>query len=138
MAVSDLTNTTWIINSTTCNAGYGNYQNLNYRVSSNSEFVDYTWLLIGYRFSFDNGAIATANRVTYMTINRPAAVNDIITITGGTDVTNASLIAWLEANAVQQVSPTDNKIFIGSNSIDKAYFGSTEIQSMYLGNTKIY
>lgn len=66
-----------------------------------------------------------------------------IQITGGTDATNASLIAWLEANGTltpptpPQPSTTNN-IFFGNSSIDKIYFGTSEVSKIYYGNTLIY
>lgn len=59
-----------------------------------------------------------------------------ITITGGTDATNATLIAWLETNATQQVS--GGSLFLGSLPIDKMFVGSSEVQSVWYGTEKVW
>lgn len=102
MAVSDLTGTTWVLNSTTANPSSTIFATLNF--SSNSQsFVALTVYddmdaeqTIAYReqgaqfptLVYEWGWSAEAYRT--------------ISITGGDDVTNATFIAWLEANAEQQ------------------------------------
>lgn len=62
-----------------------------------------------------------------------------ITITGGTDVTNANLIAWLQANATQIVEPTGTNTFsIGSLQVANVYFGLLQINKIYLGNSLVW
>lgn len=59
-----------------------------------------------------------------------------IEITGGTDVTNADLIAWLEANATQVVSATPSLNFGGSDVT--LFLGSSYVSKVYLGSTLLY
>lgn len=100
---TDLTGTSWKINSIECTAGYGifNVDNL-----QNDDVEGCSQLGIGYEYSFESGWGAQANSVWgYNTENFMVygyEVGNIITITGGSDVTNADLIAWLKANATQQ------------------------------------
>ena len=63
-----------------------------------------------------------------------------IEITGGTDATNASLISWLQANAVQQVEPepSSNKVTFGNLPIASISFGNQKVTKMSLGDIDIY
>lgn len=65
-----------------------------------------------------------------------------IEITGGADVTNAALIAWLEANGTLtrgSDEPTvENKIFVGGLNIAKMFVGNTEVNSVSIGDITIY
>lgn len=102
MAISDLTGTTWVLNSTTANPSSTIFATLNF--SSNSQsFVALTVYddmdaeqTIAYRGQGADFPILVYewgwSSEAYRTIS----------ITGGTDVTNATFIAWLEANAEQQ------------------------------------
>lgn len=98
MAVTDLTNTTWILNdSLTITSGI----DVNINFESNSELftrlyihpVD-RWSTVDY-FDANNSAIKRVYSDTWQ-------YNDYktITITGGDGVSNSNLISWLEANAV--------------------------------------
>lgn len=61
-----------------------------------------------------------------------------IEIIDGADVTDASLIAWLEAHADQIIEPTIPPLSIGTKNITDGYVGNKRVVSMYLGNIKIY
>ena len=132
MAVTDLTNTKWLINSKTCTAGYGTFQ-IDFDRDEWSTYYDF---YIGYGGTPD-GPYPLANSVNIA----PAGPdflqeNDIITITGGIDVTNSSLISWLEANATQIVEA--GKMYIGTSNISKMYLGQNEVSKVYLGQDLVY
>ena len=111
MAVTDLTNTTWVLNNVLDVSGGLNYT-INF-ISSNINFTSlscfpdirmsllmYDDVTVGQGLGeFDTGGpnINTWDNEAYKTIE----------ITGGTDATNASLISWLEANATQQAATPD-------------------------------
>ena len=62
-----------------------------------------------------------------------------IEITGGTSVTNTTLISWLEANATNITpTPSVNNISIGDLQLSTAYIGTGEVQKMYLGETEVW
>ena len=100
MAITDLTNTKWILNDDwTSTRGYGNFTvNLTYNNNN------YMYFYIGYNpalggseanvIGLDDGSHFFSGEVI------------TFTITGGTDATNASLISWLETNATQVVEET--------------------------------
>ena len=108
MAVTDLTNTKWVLNNVLTadqsienNFGLDGYINF---ISNNIEssnfylFYDGDELQLSYNnvsgyvyYNYNGGWINQAYR--------------IIEITGGTDATNASLISWLTSNATQVVEP---------------------------------
>lgn len=147
MAVTDLTNTKWLINSITCTAGYGQFS-INLSIENDTSSYSYSSINIGYRVQLGGELIQSyADRVALTTINpeydfdkyKELLANDIITITGGTDVTNASLISWLTANATLIIEPTTGgSISIGSFPINKVLFGTIELKSIYIGEIKLY
>lgn len=122
MAVSDLTNTTWVINDTeqflsdeptvvfTANITFtsnGNtYTSLHttYTQSVTDDYTIYYNNTLVADFVYDEGWGWWEDQA-YRTIE----------ITGGTDVTNATLISWLEANAIQQAEPTGTVLKIYNN-----------------------
>ena len=137
MAVSDLTNTTWLINSVTCTAGYGIF-NINYTCTHEGEDYECDTIWIGYRATGE-GAVASANQAV---VDELAGENlwagDTITITVGTDATNASLISWLEANATQQGGGTSGKTQLGTRPITKKMFGTREITKEVVNGVVVY
>lgn len=136
MAVSDLTNTTWVINSLTCTAGYGQFDIVG--TTTHQDFNEVSYFYIGYVFSLNDGWVSQANTISFQ--SDPSCtfvVDDEITITGGTDVTNASLISWLEANATQQTTST-GKTQIGNRAITKKMFGTREITKEVVNGVVVY
>lgn len=142
MPITDLTNTTWVINDApTINPPRMYLQHINF--TSNN--IQFTQMFIGYIPELDNENDIwfysdTASYVqAYSSPNWSNQSYRTITITGGTDVTNANLISWLEANATQQTEPTfENKITLGNLAIDNMSVGNTDVAGAYLGETKIY
>ena len=116
MSVADLTNTTWVFNEQCfpdSSAGY--YINF---MSNN---VSFDKLLLTY------GKMPTSNYIHYSQGETQIEVWNYsgwtntayktITITGGTDATNTTLIAWLESNATQTIeqSLSPNRLYIKCN-----------------------
>ena len=100
--ITDLTNTTWNIPAGwTASAGYGQF---NVSVQINSDGTPF--LYIGYIWGGSDmpSLVSTSNRITgimgSVTKNNSEAFS--ITITGGEDVTNPNLIAWLQENGTLQ------------------------------------
>lgn len=96
MAITDLTNTKWLWNEDVQSSPQ---LTGNYAINFTSNNISYSLL---------ENSMASSDRMKYdtTTVNYGGiwidAAYRLIEITGGTDVTNATLIAWLEANAVQQ------------------------------------
>lgn len=131
MAVTDLTNTKWLINSTTCTAGYGQFS-VNHTCTP-----DYQGSTIFIGYDLDRTTpVATANSVLLMGSLHTLEVNDILTIESGTDVTNSNLISWLTANATQIA--TGGSMYLGTSSISKMYIGQDEVEKIYLGQDLVY
>ena len=106
MAVSDLTGTTWLLNSSVTIEQQNDY-------SVNCTYSDYVFNSINFKYYSSDGKVWKGIQLgnSYDLIPITAEANPIsysgnlpLTITGGTDVTNATLIAWLEANATQALS----------------------------------
>ena len=136
MAVTNLTNTKWLINSITCTAGYGQFHiegTIDDPVTDNPQIDAF---YVGYRMrNFELSSVA--NYIFLNSLPTHLSVGDTITITSGTDVTNASLISWLEANATQVVE-TSGKMYLGTSSISKMYFGQQEVSKVYFGQDLVY
>ena len=110
MAVTNLTNTKWLLNATvdvsTDFTYYITFKN-GYKVLNHTgeDIYKEIRVLSGY-VSFRKGNAyytmsSSTGEINY-TYYRP------LTITGGTDVTNSTVIAWFEANATQIEIDTDN------------------------------
>ena len=117
-SVTDLTGTKWTINSHTCEAGYGQF-NVNYHYNDktrlgNTMYVGYTYEPYSLDGDPDDPFIPTANNVFLMPFMYFLMVNDIIEFTGGSDVTNPDLIAWLESHATLQVTKPAFAAFNGA------------------------
>lgn len=96
MSVSNLTNTKWIFNSTVDTTNYGDFN-----IIFNSGSMQNVGMTYG---SGDTVSYNTLGN-DYVAYSNNAWLDEdyrIIEITGGTDVTNSDLIAWLEENATLQ------------------------------------
>ena len=98
MAVSDLTGTTWLFKEPT--DWTNNTYSYSINFTSNNQNFTTMW-------ADDDGGFAYGelNYNNTQVTQWPSFVNQAyrtISITGGTDVTNSSLISWLETNATQQ------------------------------------
>lgn len=92
--VTDLTNTTWVLNSNISFAYWVNRWYINF-TSNNTNYTEF------YMGDDEEMWIYYSNNQVYYR----GWVNDVyktISITGGTDVTNANLISFLQNNATQQ------------------------------------
>lgn len=131
MALTDLTDTTWTLNSTLTSYAGGTYSIKTYNVNITTETPLSTYdgdadTFVMFAVGYDSGG-ETNNACLYTT--SPASWNNqailasgndtkalpdtwnsyyagTFTVTGGTDATNATLIAWMEDNCTQDVPPT--------------------------------
>ena len=114
MSVSTLANTKWIIKVTPTLTGQNSY-NINFNSDNFASIL----------FQIDNGSLMYMNNESedVYAYNNNSWINGqayrIIEITGGNDVTNATLIAWLEANATQvEVTNLANTKWVFKTTID--------------------
>lgn len=102
MSVSTLAGTTWVINATPV-ITFSNSFGINFTSNSDS----YDWLPLGpasiYYLYFDGEDFPSRADEAYSGDGWTNANYRTISITGGSDATNSTLIAWFEANAVQQI-----------------------------------
>ena len=115
MSVSNLTNTIWVMNNTLSSGPQVGA--ISFSVDFTSNETNYTEITLPRSGAdsdliYDNTTIYNFARRTWSSQSYR-----IIKITGGTDVTNANLISWLEANATQvQVDDlTDTKWVLNSS-----------------------
>lgn len=112
--ITDLTNTTWLINTTPIMRPRQSYWNLSF--TSNNTL--YTELYIGFNADVDTEDVIVYNSQNI--VSPDYVYNDdrgtwtnqayrTISFTGGTDATNSTLISWLQSNATQQ-TPTGTEI----------------------------
>lgn len=150
MAITDLTNTKWLLNDSIYIT-----QEISYNI--NCSYDGYDFGTIDFRYYTADITIWEDNKIWKgLLLNEDYAIAEItaqenpikvingdriLEITGGTDATNSTLISWLEANATQIVEPepsSDNKISFGNLNIKSMSLGNLPISSMYLGDIKIY
>lgn len=147
MSVQDLTNTTWILNNTFYVddiGGEGSY--ITYNLSFTSNDTSFTSISFMYDLcSIKYGAIEVAQEDTISEMYSSSFINSnymTLSITGGIDATNSTLISWLEANATLQESgggdTTTSTGKIGDLSIIKKHFGDLEIIKEVLNGQTIY
>ena len=108
MSVNDLTGTTWYFNSslTMMSQGIVVY-NIDFTSNSTSYAALSTMAAIGITYD---------RTYAYMMGSWQNQAYRTISITGGTDATNADLIAWIQANATQVVKYV-NKVLQGSTTL---------------------
>lgn len=145
MSVSDLTNTTWLLNSTLIEYDDYYYYDAEFFINFNSNGNSYN-IFEFYKNTDDynfNNLIYSSNVYVYDFLNNTWTnqAYRTIEITGGTDATNSTLISWLEANATQQESGGDTSTSngkIGDLSIIKKHFGDLEVIKEVLNGATIY
>lgn len=105
MAISDLTNTTWVFNDKLNIPNGLSYildfiSNSSYSSNMRSVVGKKVQLLYDSLIVYSDDSVIPWTNEAYKTIK----------ITGGTDATNPNLITWLQANATKQATPsTDTK-----------------------------
>ena len=122
MAVTDLTGTKWVFNDS---YPYGSIQSIARSVNFNSNNNSFVELGVEknnadeatyIQYYTDNDVILVYDSTGYAISNHWLdQAYRTIEITGGTDATNADLIAWLEANATQIIEPTGNEYTLTQN-----------------------
>lgn len=133
MSVSDLTNTTWLFNDVI------SYMSSSWSIDFISNNTNYTIIRNRYDMYIAYDSTNAYDFDQNIWVNNAYKT---IAITGGTDVTNSTLISWLEANATLQdsgggdTSPTTNKI--GDLSIIKKHFGDLEVIKEVINGSVIY
>lgn len=128
MAITDLTGTKWLFNETLISSSEFSYSidfkdltdenlydALNHQIVQMME-MEYNWLNYSNQDVYDFSTSTWINDV-YKTIE----------ITGGTDVTNATLISWLERNATQII---ENKKYLKINSNIIGFVNNKKISSV--------
>lgn len=105
MAVTDLTGTTWVINT----RPYGtsiSLGSINASINFTSNNTNYSRIFIPIEDDLVDGteALLYDNQQAYRNSAWYNEAYKTISITGGTDATNTNLINWLEANATQQAT----------------------------------
>lgn len=136
MAVTDLTNTTWLFNDDYL---VDVVQGLNYSINFISNNETFTTIKQGtFRFEGDttSGLLYNGTPVYAYSWSNFNEAYRIIEITGGTDATNSSLISWLTANATQITS--GGSMYLGTSTISKMYLGQNEVSKVYLGQDLVY
>lgn len=133
MSVSTLLNTTWIFKDSGI-VGFGTGNDVEFVISfkdaDNTPFDrlsvsgNSSSCVLSYRYTVDQ--IYYLSYVSsYNGWNYGGQARKTITITGGTDITNSTLIQWLEANATLQTVSysitvnTTNLTYSGDNTIDE-------------------
>ena len=132
--ITDLTGTKWLINSTTCSAGYGQFDvEIEVRQDEEGEqcpddrssIGDRFW--IGWGINFETGNYTRADKIIYDTMPSNIKVGDYVTFTGGDNVTDSSLISWLQSHATQIVTPEPTP----STGVIANIFVSTAMVSLF-------
>ena len=129
MAVSDLTNTKWLWNSSLIRDGSIKYYNINF-ISNNTNYTTMEIDLEDRYISYNDTTVHTYPDVWIDEVYRT------ITITGGTDATNTDLINTLTYNATQIVEA--GKTQLGTRTITKKMFGTREITKEVVNGVVVY
>lgn len=148
MAVTDLTGYTWVGNPSVNTSNFSDNTIFNIDFYTPSDVISYYY---GFRFFDSNNDGDPANALQYIISSNNyfgVLYNGVwtnnayktIEITGGTDATNATLIAWLEANGTLTApAPQPSaSISIGNLSLAKAFIGNSEVSKIYYGDTLVY
>jgi hypothetical protein len=147
MAVTDLTGTKWAVPADwSASAGYGMYSvtgTLTYtwlsgtvnNIKITDDYSDGHNLYIGYKFEGSGSFTPTADtlyvweqRANGFSPYKPSNGGTfILEITGGADATNATLIAWTEANATQIIEVLPTTITYNGNTLAELEEGQTAV-----------
>jgi len=132
-SVTDLTNTKWVFNNS-ISLSFGQY-NINYESDGSTfDILNVTSSYLSYDLAGDTSQQAYFNSAWTNQAYR------IIEITGGNDVTNSTLIQWLEANATQvTIDDLTGTTWLFNDTVNiEGYGGSWDIifnhgDGMYVG-----
>ena len=154
MSVSDLTGTTWKINASPSVSTVYDAMKINFQ-SNGSTFSHF---LIGYGAGAQlrYGTSTSSAKIVFfggwrsgdVPWNNASSAYEVlydqspwptITIIDGQDVTNSTLIAWLEANATYQEPVASSDISFGSLSISDIIFATSgSVSKIFYGSTLVY
>lgn len=156
MALTDLTGTTWTLNSSLTSYADGWPSTKTYSVNITTAeqlpdtYGDYSDSFVNLSIGYDGGD--EYNRVAFSTSSSGypptivASGNDTktlpdtwrsgyyegtFTVTGGTDATNSTLIAWMEDNCTQYVPPTPDVVvtYEGANIVELSEAGTKTLKT---------
>lgn len=157
MALTDLTGTTWLMNETAdCTALFTqaywsvsgdtdstdggttfleSFTGIGARTEVGPKGTRYISFLVDTSYEYWYvGSYTTP--VTSLTMDQYATV--YIRITGGTDATNSTLIAWFEANGTQIIQTITQNISYGSSTMTNSWWGTNSVSKMYWGDTLVW
>ena len=151
-SVSDLTNTTWIINNSPDVQVTMSEETYNITFTSNNSTFVRLGIVYDIGSDMGDGPLNQGLNYYYDSYSSDKVYNSrtniwnndaykTIEITGGEDVTNSTLISWLQTNATQQTPPEPsgtNHTHLGSLSIIKKHFGDLEVIKETLNGVTIY
>lgn len=153
MALTDLTGTTWKFNDFVDLGIFGAIEfNIEFDLTNDTSY-SYSKLSSTFNsrtrirsLSYYNDEDGSTTVYQYLVIDQTTAtwsetIYQTITITGGDDATNATLIAWLETLATQQETPSaagTNHTKIGSLNITKKTVGGLEVLKEVVNGITVY
>lgn len=156
MALTDLTGTTWTLNSSLTSYAGGTYRMKTYSVNIETETALPAYggdvdTFIAIRIGYESGneynqiRVYTSLPESYGNYSSLATGNDTktlpdtwnnryektFTFTGGTDATNSTLIAWVEDNCTQYVPPTPDVVmtYEGANIVELSEAGTKTLKT---------
>lgn len=159
MALTNLTGTTWKINS----KGTTSYQV--FAISGTVHITNTSAVIAGEYIKFYNNGVEFFSAADGSAIYPHALINDpsyylyvlnsndyityyfnnsngnnlILTITGGTDSTNTTFISWLQANGTRLPNKVvETSLRFGADALDKSYLGADSLDRIYLGTDLLY
>lgn len=147
MAVTDLTNTKWLFNNDVTLSEFGVVNNnTTFDLTFINDGVTYYGFEVRNKAEQDNGIRYYDGDHAWWRYNVTNGWADssykTIEITGGTDATNADLIAGITANATQIVEPSsdviETTISVGTSLLADASVGTTKLLKAYIGNHLIF
>ena len=157
MALTDLTNTTWILNDTLSSYPGGTYNLKTYNINITTETPlpysgDTEDTFVAIMIGYDSGGeynkilVLTSLPQSYYNFSQLAEGHDTkslpdtwnsyydksFTITGGTDATNSTLIAWLEQNATTPPAPD---VVVTYNNNDIVTMTDSDVKTLATSGT---
>jgi len=159
MALTDLTNTTWILNDTLSSYPGGTYTTKTYNINITTETPlpysgdtedTFVAIMIGYDSGGEHNRILVLTSLpqSYYNFSQLAYGHDTkslpdtwntyydksFTITGGTDATNSTLISWLEQNATTYTPPVPD-VVVSYNDNDIVTMTDSDIKTLATSGT---
>lgn len=134
-SITDLTGTKWVFNQEIDLTLYFTYD-INF-ISNSETFTNIKRANVRFEDDTQVGLYYGSTPVFVSSWSNFNESYRTIEITGGTDATNANLIAWLQANATQ-IQEQSNTFSFGNLPIANMYFGTRQVKKVYLGNALVW